>query len=145
MVETSVINPIDRDVLRERFQNAKPFPFFCIDNFLEDEFANQVLGAFPTYVRAKQVGKEFKGVNEKGKVQVTDSNLFAEPVQRLNQALASPEFLALLSYVTGMPNLLADDQLVGGGFTRPGRAGTSMFTSTSTTSRSGTCTGGSTF
>jgi len=123
MVETSVINPIDKEALRNEFQNAQPFPFFCIDNFLDDEFANQVLGAFPSYVRARQVGKEFKGVNEKGKVQVTDSNLFAEPVQRLNQALASPEFLDLLSYVTGMPNLLADDQLVGGGIHQTGPRG----------------------
>ena len=123
MVQTSVINPIDKESLRNEFQNGQPFPFFCIDNFLDEEFANQVLDSFPSYVRAKQVGKEFKGVNEKGKVQVTDSNLFAEPVQRLNQALASPEFLALLSYVTGMPNLLADDQLVGGGIHQTGPRG----------------------
>jgi Rps23 Pro-64 3,4-dihydroxylase Tpa1-like proline 4-hydroxylase len=123
MVETSVINPIDKESLRNEFQNGQPFPFFCIDNFLDEDFANQVLDAFPSFVRARQVGKEFKGVNEKGKVQVTDSNLFAEPVQRLNQALASPEFLNLLSYVTGMPNLLADDQLVGGGIHQTGPRG----------------------
>ena len=123
MVETSVINPIDKESLRNEFQNAQPFPFFCIDNFLDEEFATQVLESFPSYVRARQVGKEFKGVNEKGKVQVTDSNLFAEPVRGLNQALASPEFLDLLSYVTGMPNLLADDQLVGGGIHQTGPRG----------------------
>lgn len=123
MVETSVINPIDKESLRNEFQNGQPFPFFCIDNFLDEDFANQVLDSFPSYVRARQVGKEFKGVNEKGKVQVTDSNLFAEPVQRLNQALASAEFLDLLSYVTGMPNLLADDQLVGGGIHQTGPRG----------------------
>src|SRR2546423_5468155 len=123
MVQTSVINAIDKESLRNEFQNAQPFPFFCIDNFLDEGFANQVLDLFPSYVRAREVGKEFKGVNEKGKVQVTDSNLFAEPVQRLNQALASPEFLDLLSYVTGMPNLLADDQLVGGGIHQTGPRG----------------------
>jgi hypothetical protein len=31
------------------------------------------------------------------KVQVTDSQTFAEPVAELNRALASPEFLDLLS------------------------------------------------
>jgi hypothetical protein len=69
------------------------------------------------------VGKEFKGVNEQGKVQVTDSALFAEPIQELNKVLASQEFLDLLSHVTGMPRLLADDQLVGGGIHQTGPRG----------------------
>jgi Rps23 Pro-64 3,4-dihydroxylase Tpa1-like proline 4-hydroxylase len=40
----------------------------------------------------------------------------------LNEALASPEFLSDLSYFTGIPNLLADEELVGGGIhiTGPG-------------------------
>jgi hypothetical protein len=118
-----LINPIDRDALRDQFRNAQPFPFFCIDNFLEEHFANEVLASFPSYEEAQQVGKAFKGVNEKGKVQVTDSKLFAGPVQRLNDELASPEFLGLMSHVTGMKNLLADDQLVGGGIHQTGARG----------------------
>jgi Rps23 Pro-64 3,4-dihydroxylase Tpa1-like proline 4-hydroxylase len=117
------INPLDREQLRDQYQNAQPFPFFRVDNFLEQQFAEQVLASFPSYVRARQIGKEFSGVNEKGKVQVTDSTLFAEPVRQLNQALASPEFLDLMSYVTGMPKLLADDQLVGGGIHQTGPRG----------------------
>jgi Rps23 Pro-64 3,4-dihydroxylase Tpa1-like proline 4-hydroxylase len=119
----SVINPIDRETLRRQFQNAKPLPFFCIDNFLRPDFAEEVWASFPSYEQAREVGKSFKGVNEKGKVQVTDPNTFAEPVRRLNDALASQEFLDLLSYVTGMPNLLADDQLVGGGIHQTGPRG----------------------
>jgi Rps23 Pro-64 3,4-dihydroxylase Tpa1-like proline 4-hydroxylase len=119
----SVINPINRETLRQQFQSAKPFPFFKIDNFLREDFAEEVLASFPSYEQAKEVGKSFKGVNEKGKVQVTDSATFAEPVQRLNEALASQDFLDLLSYVTGMPNLLADDQLVGGGIHQTGPRG----------------------
>src|SRR5688572_391297 len=119
----SVINPIDREALRRQFQSAEPFPFFKIDNFLREDFANEVLASFPSYEQAREVGKSFKGVNEKGKVQVTDAATFAEPVQRLNEALASQEFLDLLSYVTGMPNLLADDQLVGGGIHQTGPRG----------------------
>ena len=118
-----LIRPIDREILRQQFQHAEPFPFFCIDGFLEDDFANQVLASFPTYGDARQVGKEFKSVNEKGKVQVTDSKLFAEPVQRLNEALAAPEFLEMMVYVTGMKNLMADDQLVGGGIHQTGSRG----------------------
>jgi hypothetical protein len=118
-----LINSIDRDALRNQFQNATPFPFFCIDNFLREDFANQVLASFPDYTQAREVGKEFSGVNEKGKVQVTDTNHFAPPVQRLNEALAAPDFLSLLSHVTDMPHLLADDQLVGGGIHQTGPRG----------------------
>ena len=119
----SVINPIDREALRRQFQSARPFPFFKIDSFLREDFAEEVYQSFPSYEQAIEVGKTFKGVNEKGKVQVTDSTTFAEPVRRLNEALASTDFLDLLSYVTGMPNLLADDELVGGGIHQTGPRG----------------------
>jgi hypothetical protein len=122
-LKMALIQPIDRDALRQQFQNAKPFPFFCIDGFLDEDFANEVLASFPSYGDARQLGREFKGVNEKGKVQVTDSKLFAAPVQKLNEALAGPEFLEMMSYVTGMKNLLADDQLVGGGIHQTGPRG----------------------
>ena len=36
------INPIDRFALRDTFQNAKPVPWFKIDNFLKAEVAEQL-------------------------------------------------------------------------------------------------------
>jgi hypothetical protein len=69
-----------------------------------------VLASFLSYADAKGIGREFRGVNEKGKAQVTDASLFAEPIQRLHRALASREFFDLLSYVTGTEKLLADDE-----------------------------------
>jgi hypothetical protein len=54
---------------------------------------------------------------------VTDATLFAEPVAELNRALARPEFLELLSHVLEIPNLLADDQLLGGGIHQTGPRG----------------------
>ena len=60
-------------------------------------------------------GRAFKSVNERKKVHITDAKLFPKPVARLNAALASPAFLSDLSYVTGIPRLLADEQFVGGG------------------------------
>lgn len=123
MIDQNLINPIDRDALRDQFKNAQPFPYFNIDNFLNEQFAEEVYLSFPSYSDARAVGREFKGVNEQGKVQVTDSALFAEPVAKLNQVLASQDFLDLLSHVTGMPKLLADDQLVGGGIHQTGPRG----------------------
>jgi 2OG-Fe(II) oxygenase superfamily len=118
-----LINPIDRDALRTQIRQSKPVPNFKIDNFLDEEFANRVLAAFPTFEEALKVGRTFQAVNENKKVQLTDASLFAEPVAQLNQALAAPEFLELLSYVFDIPDLLADEQLLGGGIHQTGPRG----------------------
>jgi hypothetical protein len=117
------IKPLDREALRETVRAAKPFPHFSVDGFLDEAFADRVLEAFPSYHEAVQMGRLFSAVNEKGKVQVTDANRFAEPVAQLNQALAAPEFLDLLSYVFEIPRLLADEELVGGGIHQTGPRG----------------------
>jgi len=44
-------------------------------------------------------------------------------VQELKAALASPQFLSDLSYITGIDDLLADSQLVGGGMHLTGPGG----------------------
>lgn len=118
-----IINPIDRDLLRAQVRRASPVPNFKIDGFLDPAFAEKVLEAFPSYDEALKVGVSFKAVNEYKKVQVTDSALFAEPIAQLNQALSAPEFLELMGYVFDMPDLLADDQLTGGGIHQTGPRG----------------------
>ncbi len=115
MSPNDLLNPIDRDALRANVRASKPVPNFVIDNFLKPDFAQRVAEAFPPYEQARAVGRSFQAVNEKGKVQVTDSAQFPEPIRQLNDLLASPELLALLSYALDIPDLLADSQLVGGG------------------------------
>src|SRR5262245_44429135 len=118
-----LVQPFDRVALRQQFAQATPFPFVAIENFLDPVFASEVAAAYPNFEQATEFGRTFKTVNERRKVQITDAQLFSEPVRRLNDALASPEFLADLSYVTGIPNLLADEQLVGGGMHMTGPGG----------------------
>jgi Rps23 Pro-64 3,4-dihydroxylase Tpa1-like proline 4-hydroxylase len=111
----TLLNPLDRDTLRDKVRSAEPFPHFCIDNFLDAGFAEEIYRAFPSYSEARAVGREFAAINEKKKVQITDSKKFAPPIARLNNLLASPEFTELMSHVFGIPELLADPDLVGGG------------------------------
>jgi hypothetical protein len=120
--QTMIIQRLDREALREQFSRASPFPFVKIDNFLDPAFAAKAADQFPSFEQAIGQGKSFKTVNERRKVQVTDSSLFPPAVGQLNEALASNAFLVDLSYVTGIPNLLADEQLLGGGMhvTGPG-------------------------
>jgi hypothetical protein len=117
-----MLSPLDRDSLREQYANARPFPFVKIENFLDPGFAAQVVGAYPSFADATGTGRTFKTVNEQKKVQVTDARLFPAPVAQLNEALASPSFISDLSHITGIPDLLADAELNGGGMhiTGPG-------------------------
>jgi Rps23 Pro-64 3,4-dihydroxylase Tpa1-like proline 4-hydroxylase len=117
-----MLRPLDREQLRKDFASAKPFPFVNIESFLEPVAAQQVAAAYPSFDEALKQGRTFMTVNERKKVQITKAELFPGPIARLNDELASPEFLTDLSYITAMPNLLADAELVGGGMhiTGPG-------------------------
>ena len=117
-----MLNPLDREKLRADFANAKPVPYVMIDNFIDAAKAREIVAAYPSFDTALSQGRTFATVNERKKVQVSDSSTYAPPVAELNALLASPEFLKDLSYITGMPNLLADEQLMGGGIhiTGPG-------------------------
>ncbi len=107
--------PLDEPTLRSEFSAAAPFPHIALDDFLEPGFAAEVAAAFPEFEDARRRGREFRAVNERGKVQVTDASAYPEPLRRLAELMASPELLASLGRITGIEKLLADDDLVGGG------------------------------
>lgn len=117
------IQPFDREALRRQFNSAEPFRFVKIDNFLESRFATEVAAAYPSFETATKQGRTFTAVNERRKIQVSDASLFPGPVAELHQLLASPEFLADVSYMTGIPNLLADAELEGAGMHLTGPGG----------------------
>jgi Rps23 Pro-64 3,4-dihydroxylase Tpa1-like proline 4-hydroxylase len=117
-----MLQPFDRERLRAEFAAAKPFPYVKIDNFIDPEKAKAIVAAFPTFDAALEQGQAFATINERKKVQVSDASKYATPVAELNDLLASEKFLNDLSYITNIPNLLADERLVGGGMhiTGPG-------------------------
>jgi hypothetical protein len=111
----TLLNPIDRVALRDKVRVALPFPHFCIDDFLAPDFAEAVYESFPSFSEARAVGRQFTTVNEKKKIQITDSTKFPAPIARLNDLLASREFTDLMTDVFEIPSLLADPALMGGG------------------------------
>lgn len=125
----TLINPLDRDALKQQFSSAKPYPHIVIENFLDDAFLKQVVASYPAFGAAwadantEGAGRAFKQLHEKFKVQITDSKQFPEPVKALNDALASQSFLDDLAYITGIPKLLADPELRGGGMHLTGPRG----------------------
>jgi Rps23 Pro-64 3,4-dihydroxylase Tpa1-like proline 4-hydroxylase len=108
--------------LRNSYMSGKPYPFVKIENFLDTNFAQEISDSYPSFDTALVQGKTFTTANERKKVQITNSKLFPAPVAKLNDAISSPQFLSGLSYITGIPDLLADEQLIGGGMhiTGPG-------------------------
>lgn len=115
--------PLDVPRLRDRWLTAQPFPHIAIEPFLVPEKARSLADAFPSIEEARKLGREFRFVNEVGKVQITDSTRFPEPLKELDQALASPSFLAQLGEITGIEDLLADPALSGGGIHMTGPQG----------------------
>src|SRR5450432_395340 len=118
-----MINPFDRDALRQQFQTARPFPFIVIENFLDPEAATEVARSYPSFEQARAQGFGFNMVNEQRKIQVVDVTKFPDPVRLLNEAISSPRFLADLEFITGIPHLLADKTLAGGGMHLTGSGG----------------------
>ncbi|MEM7365609.1 MAG: 2OG-Fe(II) oxygenase [Pseudomonadota bacterium] len=110
--------------LRDHFQNAEPFPSICLDNFLKADVAQEIAESYPSYDDANALGMEFLSVNSKKKIQVTEEEKFPEPVAQLSRMLASDEFRACLSQMTGIESLCWDDHLGGGGMHLSANAGT---------------------
>jgi hypothetical protein len=110
-----MIRRLDDPDLVSRYQTAKPFPHIVLDDFVAPDRAQALASALPAFGDALAVGTSFDSPYEKLKVQVTDPAHFAPPVRALHERLSSPEFLAELSELTGIPDLLADPELSGGG------------------------------
>ena len=123
VMRSDILRELDVEELANEFQNQKPFPSICIDNFLHEDFANEVADAYPTYEEAQEMGRGFNAVNERGKYQITDAQLFPEPIKRLHETLASDEFLGTMSRMSGIDDLKADEKMVGGGIHQTGPRG----------------------
>jgi hypothetical protein len=118
-----MLRPFDREQLRVAFADAKPFPYVKIDNFLDPTKAELIAAAYPSFEAATGQGQMFTTVNERKKIQISDASLYPTPIAELNALLASGSFLDDLSYITGIPKLLADEELVGGGIHMTGPGG----------------------
>ena len=118
-----LIKPFDREQIRQQFQTAEPFRWFELCPFLDDDFARELVAAYPSFEQCRAQGVEFKAVNEQKKVQITDRNKFPPAVQQLAQALSAPEWLQDLEHITGIPRILADPEFDGGGMHVTGAGG----------------------
>jgi hypothetical protein len=118
-----VVAPYDREALRAQFRSATPFPWIKLDGFLQPDFADEVAASYPPFEQALELGRQFTAVNEHKKVQIVDYARFPTAVKQLSDAVSSPDFLADLEYITGMPKLLWDPEFSGGGMHETANSG----------------------
>ena len=118
-----MLRPIDREKLKAEFASARPYPHLKIDNLIDPDKVAEIAAAYPSFETALGQGRTFSTVNERKKIQITDASTFPLPIAELNALLGSAPFLSELSYITGIPELLADEQLVGGGMHMTGPGG----------------------
>ena len=106
--------------LAEHYQAARPFPHIHLKDFLEEDAARSLAEQFPQ--PSSDAWIQYKHFNE-NKSGLTKRELFPEGLQKLVDELNSQEFLDWLSELTGIPNLVADPTLEGGGLHQAGRGG----------------------
>lgn len=103
------------DDIAFKYQNATPFPSICIDDLFEKAFASRLAREYPSYDKAKFIGREFRSTNENLKVQITNPKDFTPSIKRLCNLLSSSEFIENLEKITGISGLHWDPTFAGGG------------------------------
>jgi hypothetical protein len=110
----SLLHP---DVVREqtalagRFQAGVPFKHVVIDGLLDPEFCRALTAEFPPYEAAA-----FRNENgDLGKAHHENVSQLGPSYRKLDQLVQTPEFLRLVSAITGIPDLLYDPEYIGGG------------------------------
>jgi Rps23 Pro-64 3,4-dihydroxylase Tpa1-like proline 4-hydroxylase len=109
---------IDQEVItkanffQQEFQSAALHKHICIDNFFDKKIAQSLLNEFPPFDNEKAIN-EFGQVGPKC-VHTNIKNL-GSTYSDLHTYIRSQDFLQSISELTGIPDLLPDPNLYGGG------------------------------
>lgn len=107
------INPsIHLPSFSEQYKSADAYPHISIDHFLDQEWAKKVFDQFPKIDTEEWTN--YTHFNEK-KYGNSKLDSFPPAVRQTVEYLNSDSFVEQLSILTGIPNLLADEELQGGG------------------------------
>ena len=106
--------------LSREFRQNKPFPHLHLPGFLEPESALRMAHEFPGL--ETDAWTRYKHQNE-NKVGLAKRSLFPPLLGEAVDELNSPDFVDWLSQLTGIPELMADPSLEGGGLHQSGPGG----------------------
>jgi 2OG-Fe(II) oxygenase superfamily len=100
------------DAYRETFLHAQPFKHLSIDDFFAADFAERLLAEFPRFdpeLARNEMGKVA------GKAVNTKIREISPAYQELYETIGGKPFLELMSKVSGIPDLILDPRMYGGG------------------------------
>ena len=109
-VSESVVEEAGR--YQDAFLHAEPFKHVVIENFFEPSFARRLLEEFPSF-DPKLAMNEHGGIG--GKAVNTKIREISPAYKELYEAISSQPFLDLVSRLSGIPDLILDPKLFGGG------------------------------
>ena len=116
-----MINQFDYDKLSKEFQEAKPFRHCIIDNFFEDITALDLSNEFPDY-NDPNIWSVYRNAIENKKL-TPHWDLFPAKTYQAFTLMNKPEFVEKIKLITGIPNLIADYGMHGGGWHMHTRGG----------------------
>ena len=104
----------------KRYQAGSPFPHIHLDNFLPPDVAEAVLAEFP-----KPGAIDWHNYNRQTEIKLvcTDEKQFGPVTRNLFYQFHSLPFLRFLEKITGIPDLIPDPALRGGGLHQIRRGG----------------------
>jgi hypothetical protein len=106
--------------LARQYRENTPCPHILLPDFLEPEIALAMAREFPR--PTSDAWTQYKHANE-NKLGMPKRELFPATLREVTDELNSPEFVAWVSQLTGIPNLIADPMLEGGGLHQSGPGG----------------------
>lgn len=95
----------------EAYRTAKPYPHIVMDDFLDRELLRRVVAEFPD----RDGRTYFDRPQERFKYQFDPNTVDSGIIRNLLAELNSEPFLAFLSAMTGIENLIPDPYFTGGG------------------------------
>jgi Rps23 Pro-64 3,4-dihydroxylase Tpa1-like proline 4-hydroxylase len=114
----------NKEKLHEAFQQATPFSYITLDNFLEESYAKSLLTEIKEYDSIYFPEEETHNTNMKSNKRcLTDARMFGPIAKSFVEQSRSPEMLAFLEKITGIEELEADPYLFGGGIHRTTKDG----------------------
>jgi hypothetical protein len=106
--------------LAKRYQENHPCPHILLKDFLDPEIARKMAAEFPQ--ATSDAWTQYKHANE-NKLGMPKREMFPAAIRAVTDELNSPEFVAWVSELTGIPGLMADPMLEGGGLHQSGPGG----------------------
>jgi 2OG-Fe(II) oxygenase superfamily len=106
--------------LARQYRDNHPCPHILLKDFLEPQTALAMAQEFPR--PTSDAWTQYKHANE-NKLGMPKRELFPAMIGGVTDELNTPEFVAWVSELTGIPNLIADPMLEGGGLHQSGPGG----------------------